>query len=229
MIKKKADLIDSEKYANNKVMDQLISELGYMDYRDALACNKYILEAKRSGDYHQLARSRVLELALSGLDQRRRTELERSAAKQASNSVEPHEDPKSSADQIKLNMLMRQDPSVAVMFQDELHQIRDDKEADVRRVDAIHKRFDYLRDADSRAGRLHSAAYDDVPSEDYEDHQPSTQLEDPEDHEIYTRYKVARNKSEVSVERLQDTITALRRKVKDAGGLEAFGGEARLG
>lgn len=41
-------------------MDTLIAKLGYMDYRDALACNKYVLEAKRSGDYHQMARGRVL-------------------------------------------------------------------------------------------------------------------------------------------------------------------------
>jgi len=33
-------------------MDDLVTKLGYMDYRDALACNKYIIEAKRSGDYH---------------------------------------------------------------------------------------------------------------------------------------------------------------------------------
>lgn len=41
-------------------MDELITKLGYMDYRDALACNKYILETKRSGDYHQIARGRIL-------------------------------------------------------------------------------------------------------------------------------------------------------------------------
>lgn len=33
-------------------MDELVAQLGYMDYRDALACNKYIIEAKRSNDYH---------------------------------------------------------------------------------------------------------------------------------------------------------------------------------
>ena len=60
IIKKKAELIDSLKVANNVVMDDLIERLGYMDYRDALACNRYILEAKRSGDYHQLARASVL-------------------------------------------------------------------------------------------------------------------------------------------------------------------------
>jgi hypothetical protein len=52
IIKKKAALIDGQKQSNNIVMDSLISKLGYMDYRDALACNKYIIEAKRSQDYH---------------------------------------------------------------------------------------------------------------------------------------------------------------------------------
>ena len=33
-------------------MDELVESLGYMDYRDALAANKYIMEAKRHGDYN---------------------------------------------------------------------------------------------------------------------------------------------------------------------------------
>ena len=45
-------MIEKDKFWNNKVMDELVEKLGYMDYRDALACNKYILEAKRSNDYH---------------------------------------------------------------------------------------------------------------------------------------------------------------------------------
>jgi len=52
IIKQKAELIDSQKQANNEVMDALVLRLGYMDYRDALACNKYIIESKLSGDYH---------------------------------------------------------------------------------------------------------------------------------------------------------------------------------
>ena len=52
IIKEKADAVDQEKVQNNQKMDELIDKLGYMDYRDALACNKYIMEAKRSGEYH---------------------------------------------------------------------------------------------------------------------------------------------------------------------------------
>jgi hypothetical protein len=51
-IKKKIEMIDKQKFWNNRIMDELVEKLGYMDYRDALVCNKYILEAKRNKDYH---------------------------------------------------------------------------------------------------------------------------------------------------------------------------------
>ena len=53
VIKEKMDLINNKKFQNNRLMDDLVMKLGHMDYRDALAANKYILEAKRHGDYHQ--------------------------------------------------------------------------------------------------------------------------------------------------------------------------------
>ena len=53
VVKKRTDMVDKQKYLNNRVMDELVNKLGYMDYRDALAVNKYILEVKRHGDYHQ--------------------------------------------------------------------------------------------------------------------------------------------------------------------------------
>ena len=53
IIKSKMDLINNNKFKNNKLMDELVTKVGYLDYRDALAANKYILEAKRHGDYHQ--------------------------------------------------------------------------------------------------------------------------------------------------------------------------------
>lgn len=45
-------MLENEKFQNNRIMDLVVEKLGYMDYRDALVCNKYILEAKRSKDYH---------------------------------------------------------------------------------------------------------------------------------------------------------------------------------
>ena len=56
-------------------MDELVEKLGYMDYRDALAGNKYIIEAKRSGDYHQVARARILESAFSRMTKEKRTTI----------------------------------------------------------------------------------------------------------------------------------------------------------
>ena len=35
-----------QKFQNNKLMDGLVDDLGYLDYRDMLAANRYILEAK---------------------------------------------------------------------------------------------------------------------------------------------------------------------------------------
>ena len=52
VLKAKAEEIDEAKSYNNIKMDELVDMLGYMDYRDALACNKYIIEAKRSQNYH---------------------------------------------------------------------------------------------------------------------------------------------------------------------------------
>jgi len=51
IIKKRNERIDGRQVGNNQVMDDLVEQLGYIDYRDALACNKYILEAKRAKDY----------------------------------------------------------------------------------------------------------------------------------------------------------------------------------
>jgi hypothetical protein len=54
------------------MMDELVEKLGYLDFRDALAANKYILEAKKHGDYHQQARVRTLSLAMSRMSRLKR-------------------------------------------------------------------------------------------------------------------------------------------------------------
>lgn len=77
VIKKKTDLINKQKTWNNRVMDELVEKLGYIDYRDALACNKYILDTKRHGDYHQQARAKVLSIALAKYNAQKREEIER--------------------------------------------------------------------------------------------------------------------------------------------------------
>jgi hypothetical protein len=83
IIKKRTDNIDKQKFWNNRVMDELVESLGYMDYRDALACNKYIMEAKRHGDYHQQARAKILSVAMSRYNAQKRLEIEQKAAAQS--------------------------------------------------------------------------------------------------------------------------------------------------
>ena len=80
VIKKRTDMIDKQKFLNNRVMDELVEALGYMDYRDALACNKYIMEAKRHGDYHQQARAKILGVAMSRYNAQKRLEIENKSA-----------------------------------------------------------------------------------------------------------------------------------------------------
>ena len=80
IIKEKGDKINDQKAKNNKIMDQLVEKLGYLDYRDALAANKYILEAKRHGDYHQQARARTLAIAMSQMTKLKREQMDKQAA-----------------------------------------------------------------------------------------------------------------------------------------------------
>ena len=57
-------------------MDGLVEQLGYLDFRDCLAANRYILEAKRSGDYHQMARAKTLSLALNRMSKLKREQID---------------------------------------------------------------------------------------------------------------------------------------------------------
>jgi hypothetical protein len=50
-----------------------------MDYRDALACNKFIIEAKRHGDYHQTARAKILSVAIAKYNSLKRQEIDNKA------------------------------------------------------------------------------------------------------------------------------------------------------
>ena len=44
------EALNTQKIWNKKVMDEIVTKLGYLDYRDVLVCNKYVLEAKTSLD-----------------------------------------------------------------------------------------------------------------------------------------------------------------------------------
>ena len=108
VIKKRTDNVDKQKYWNNRVMDELVEKLGYMDFRDALACNKYILEVKRHGDYHQQARAKILSVAMSRYNALRRQDIElKTAAKGTADKEEA-----------KLNVIMDEDPDMARLYRE---------------------------------------------------------------------------------------------------------------
>lgn len=55
---------DLKRNVNNQKMDELVEKLGFLDYRDFLAVNKYIIESKRSQEYHTFARGQILSQAV---------------------------------------------------------------------------------------------------------------------------------------------------------------------
>ena len=61
LIRHKTDL---KRNVNNQMMDQLVEKLGFLDYRDFLAVNKYIIESKRAEEYHVFARGQILSEAM---------------------------------------------------------------------------------------------------------------------------------------------------------------------
>ena len=97
VIKERADKIEQIKTTNNRKMDELVEKLGYMDYRDALAVHKYMLEAKRSKEYEQVARAKVLDAAYKRIDQARLQEIEEKALQKAAKKIgkKMEEDPSS--------------------------------------------------------------------------------------------------------------------------------------
>lgn len=65
-------MMNNNKLQNNRTMDDLVQKLGYMDYRDMLAVNRYILDSKREGDYKQQARAKTLAIAMSQMTRLKR-------------------------------------------------------------------------------------------------------------------------------------------------------------
>ena len=69
-------------------MDHLVEQLGHLDYRDALAANKYILQTKKESGYRQAARAKALSLAFSRMTRLKREQIEKQAAREAQEHME---------------------------------------------------------------------------------------------------------------------------------------------
>lgn len=184
IIKKRADMVDKQKFWNNRVMDELVSKLGYMDYRDALACNKYIMETKRHGDYHQQARAKILSVAMAKYNSQKRQDVESKAAatiQQLSGD----------RDEAKLKVIMDEDPEMARLYREAYGDIKADKEADEDLANRIHDKYDYLNDGKTLNRRKETNRYNLHEEKDtFEEELMTTELSDEGLDLLYKRYKV---------------------------------------
>lgn len=182
VIKKKTDLINQQKFQNYKVMDELIHKLGYMDYRDALACNKYIIEAKRHGDYHQKARSKILQIAMAKYNAQKRLEIEQKAAQTPTTQMEK--------DEAKLNVIMNGDAEMAELYKEIYGDIKAEREFDENDANRIHNKYAYLYDGKTMSKKKESEKYELQNEKEKLDDYLTTDISDPELDLIYKRYKI---------------------------------------
>lgn len=110
VIKEKKDRVNEKRFRVTQLMDELVEKLGYMDYRDMLAANRYILEAMDHEDYHQKARAKTLSLALSKMSRLKRDQLQQQAKEAAKSAGD------SDVDQVKLELMMDEDPAIEKVF-----------------------------------------------------------------------------------------------------------------
>ena len=134
-------MIDKQKFWNNRVMDELVEKLGYMDYRDALACNKYILESKRHTDYHQQARSKLLSIAMAKYSALKKADLEAKVTSQVAAAEVPNA--AQDRDETKLRLIMNTDPDMSALYQEAYGQIKDEKEREHNEATRIFEKFAY--------------------------------------------------------------------------------------
>ena len=104
----------NETYCSD-LMDELIENLGYLDYRDFLACNKYLLEAKRTEVYRNKAKINFLAYAVKGLKSKRQQELAKKWHMQKG-----AKDFTGDMDEIKLKDLFAEDKSFEDQFEREI-------------------------------------------------------------------------------------------------------------
>lgn len=183
IIKKRADMIDKQKFWNNRVMDDLVTKLGYMDYRDALAVNKYILEAKRHGDYHQQARSKILTVAMSKYNSQKRVDIEqRSAAQAQGQGIEK--------DEAKLRLIMNEDTDMSRLYREAYGDIKADKEHDYDESVRIDEKYAYLFDKQTLLTKKPTDKYNlQVEKPTLEEEILTSEMSDEALDLVYKRYK----------------------------------------
>jgi hypothetical protein len=73
--------LSSQKSSEDRQLQHLINKLGYVDFRDFVALNKYVLEAKNHDDLVNQTKSRFLQMALQKVNQNQKEELRKNLRK----------------------------------------------------------------------------------------------------------------------------------------------------
>ncbi len=191
VIKERDQLIDKGKYKSFKEMDALIQKLGYMDYRDLLAANRYVFEAQRYGDDLQQARAQTLAYALSQMTRLKREAFERRVTKKFRELKSQHEgDSELNRDQVKLDLLRDEDPFYSKVYQEIYAELRDSNTDHRSGLEKLHDRFDdyYNRFKNNGMAKTRLYELEEVKWED--DVEMTTDFSDENDLIFYRRYKM---------------------------------------
>ena len=207
VIKEKKDKVNEKKFRVNQLMDELVEKLGYVDYRDMLAANRYILEAMSHEDYHQRARAKTLALALSKMNRLKREQLQARAKEAAGEEGD--------VEQTKLELLMDEDPAVKTVFDEVYKDTKTDAEHEYEKLRKLHEKFDMVKDERKMADKLMSRWFNVEKIQTGPDVVFSEEFTDPEDNLFYRRYKTEHAENVVSYEdhvANLDRLEALRAK-----------------
>lgn len=101
-------------------MDDLVVKLKHMDYRDFLAVNKYILESKKSEEYHIIARGKVLSAAMKKLNEDKRSQIDSQLKRNLQNSEAASDDVRD----LKLKAYMEENDDLKSMYRDEFNRVK---------------------------------------------------------------------------------------------------------
>lgn len=143
ILKNREAELERKKKVNSGMIRELVWKLGYMDYRDALAVNKYILEARRSEDTNQLVRAQILEQALKQLKDKKMKDIERRAKEEVGDMAKAE-----ALEQQKLDLLMNENPEYARMYQEMYKEKYADPEMGKRDKKDKYDRFRIFLDED---------------------------------------------------------------------------------
>lgn len=167
-------------------MDSLIEKMGYLDYRDALAANKYILEAREKGDFHQKARAKLLAVAYARMSKLKREQIEQQAnlkAKQSKVAVDKEEE--------KLKLVYKEDGVYEHVY-DKLHEeVVYDETKEIEHLRALHEDFDSYYDKENMKTKLSTDWFDPAEIDKDDEMIFSEDFTDEGDEFTYKRYKVS--------------------------------------